>query len=108
MTQYVRENIDRIETPILTWALIGVTGLFLVAYAFFINGTIQNAVAKSALEDQISSISSRLSSVEAEYLSLKKDLSPALAESLGFHEPSKASTIYVTYRSGDVGITFNR
>jgi len=105
MTQYVRENIEKIETPILTWALFGVIGLLILSYAYFVNATIVNAVAKTSLESDISTLTSALGEKEAEYLTLKRGISLAYAKSLGFEEAGKEATTFVSYRSG---LTFNR
>lgn len=105
MTQYVRENIEKIETPILTWALIGMIGFLVLSYAYFINATITNAVARTALENELSSISSSLGEKEGSYLALKKGISVAYAQSLGFREAGKDATIFVSLRPG---FTLNR
>jgi len=105
MTQYVREHIEKIETPMLTWALFGVIGLLIISYAYFINATIVNAVTKTSLENDISTLTSTLGEKESEYLTLKRGISIAYAQTLGFQEVGKGDTTFVSYRSG---LTFNR
>ena len=105
MTQYVRENIEKIETPILTWALIGMIGFLVLSYAYFINATIVNAVTRTTLENELSNLASSVGEREAEYLSLKKNISVEYAHSIGFVEPDKSMTKFVSFRPG---FTFNR
>jgi len=105
MTQYVRENIEKIETPVLTWALIGVIGFLVLSYAYFINATIVNALTRTTLENELSALASVIGEKEAEYLSLKKNISVAYAHSLGFVEAGKDVTTFVSFRPG---FTFNR
>jgi hypothetical protein len=105
MTQYVRENIEKIETPILTWALIGVFGLLICSYAYFINATIANAMAKTTLENELSALTSSLGVKETEYITAKRGISLAMAHTLGFVEAGKEKTTFVSFQSG---LTFNR
>jgi hypothetical protein len=105
MTQYVRENIEKIETPILTWALIGMIGLLIFSYAYFINATIVNAMSRTTLESELSTLTSSLGVKETEYINVKRGISLAFAKSLGFVEASKDMTTFVSFQSG---LTFNR
>ncbi len=105
MTEYVRERIEKIETPMITWALLGVFGCLLVSYAYFINATIANAISRTHLEKEVSMITSSLGEKEAEYLGLKKNISLAYAQSLGFVEAPRERTTFVSFSRG---FTINR
>ena len=105
MTQYVRENIEKIETPVLTWALIGVVGILMFSYAYFINASISNAMVRTTIENEISALTSSLGTKETEYIEAKKNISVAYARSLGYIEAGKDATTFVSFHSD---FTFNR
>lgn len=105
MTEYIKENITRIETPISTWVLVSVLGMLSISYAYFINATIIHALAQTDLEQEISQMTSSLSEYESELIALKRNVSLDYARSIGLIDPGIERTIYV---SKSTGFTINR
>jgi|GEM_PF-4315972 len=92
--------------PLKFFFALGIAALFFCAimYGFFIQATVRNAMAWERFEKEISSLSSLLGEREAEYMALKRDITPDRAHSLGFKDVTKEK--FVT-RPTVGGLSFN-
>jgi hypothetical protein len=106
MTQYVQEKVARLENPVTAWMLLSVIVALLFAYAYFVNGTIQNIVEAKDMKAKISSLTSSVSNLESEYLAERSTMSLSYAKSLGYSE-SSVNPIYIQ-KKGQSSISFNR
>lgn len=96
MTRYVREKVERIETPWVAWALVGVVACLLLAYAYFLSGAVSNMVVAKDMRAEIVALTSATSGLESEYLAKKSSLDLAYARSIGFTESNEA--LYIAKR----------
>jgi hypothetical protein len=94
MTQYVQENIVKIEKPITAWVLLGIIVSLAFAYALFINAAVANIVSAKDMQSKMTSLTSSVSNLESTYLSSKSSINLEYALSLGFKE-AKGDIIYV-------------
>lgn len=106
MTQYVQERVERIERPVTAWALLAIIFGLVCIYAYFVNGAIMNAVLAKEMRAEISSLTSSVGSLEAEYLAAKSSVSLESALASGFGE-SQSDTIYIAKRA-TTPLSFNR
>lgn len=106
MTQYVKENVARIERPVTAWTLLAIIFGLICVYAYFVNGAIVNAVLAKETRAEVSSLTSAIGALEAEYLAAKSSVSLESALASGFSE-SDSDTIYIAKR-GALPLSFNR
>jgi hypothetical protein len=66
------------------WSLITVFFFGLFSYGYCVRGTIVNIVARQNMDSQISVLHSKVSVLEAQYLKAKNNITPELAQNLGF------------------------
>ena len=106
MTQYVQEKVATIERPVTAWALLVIIFALICVYAYFVNGAIVNAVLAKEMRTEVSSLTSSVGTLEAQYLAQKSDVSLETALASGFSE-SGSDTIYIAKR-GSAPLSFNR
>jgi hypothetical protein len=106
MTQYVQERVATIERPVTAWALLCLIFGLVCVYAYFVNGAIVNAVLAKEMRTEISSLTSSIGALEAEYLAAKSSVSLESALASGFGA-SESDTIYIAKR-GTTPLSFNR
>lgn len=83
-TQVLQLNSKKISF----WLIFAACFACFIAYVYFINLTIANVVERKSIVYNLSTLSSEISEMEAEYLQLGKDITPELAFSIGFYEAS--------------------
>ena len=71
---------------ILFWGITAVLFVSTLFYGFFISTTVSNVVERTALETRIAETSIQIGELESVYMGLRSDITPTLAESLGFNE----------------------
>lgn len=72
---------------ILFWGLlIALLGNFLL-YTYFLNATILHIVERKSVERDISEVTIHISELETQYMAKSAEVTPVLAQSLGFVEP---------------------
>lgn len=106
MTQYVQEKVEKMENPVTAWILVTLVVTLSCVYAYFINGTIQNIVAAKEMRAEITTLTSSVGALEADYLAQKSVLDLPYAHALGFSDGSQSIT-YIEKKS-DVSLSFNR
>lgn len=75
------------------WFLIGILLLCSVFYMYSINVTIRNVVARQNLENKISELTLSVGNDEFQYISLRNNVTLALAYSLGFKDVKEKTYI---------------
>jgi len=78
-----KEKIEYREKMIF-WSLFSVFVFFLFFYGYFVNSAIMHAVHKEQMENKISMITTNITTLESQYLSLKDSITMDLALSKGF------------------------
>jgi len=68
------------------WGLLSVLFVLIVLYGYFVNTTILHIVERKSLEKEASFVSASIAEFEADYLEIKRDITPELAYELGFME----------------------
>lgn len=76
-------NISHLDRKIF-WGLFSCLLFFVISYAYLVNQTILNIVERENVEESIITLSSDISEMEFEYISLKNDINLAYAHSIGF------------------------
>ncbi len=71
---------------ILFWVITTVLFVSTLFYGFFISVTVSNIVERKSLETRIAETSVNIGELESVYMSLRTEITPTLAESLGFNE----------------------
>jgi amino acid permease len=66
------------------WSFVTVIIICVFSYGFLLRGSIVNIVERQNKENLISSLSSKVSDLEAEYLKSKNNITEDLALSMGF------------------------
>lgn len=85
MSKRKEKRINNCEpTKIWFWFLSGVFFLGLFSYGYLVRGTIVDIVARQNMENQISTLSSKVLNLESEYIKVKNNITPTLAQNLGF------------------------
>lgn len=75
------------------WSLVGALFVAMVFYAYFINATIHNTVARQNLEAESSSLTLSIGNKEFEYISKRNNITLAMAHSLGYKDTKVISYI---------------
>jgi hypothetical protein len=106
MTQYVQEKVEKLETPVTSWVLLGLIVAMSFAYACFINATIANIVATKDMQSKVSVLTTSVSSLESTYMAAKASVTADYALAQGFSQP-KSDIIYIS-RANVGSLSFNR
>jgi len=106
MTQYVEAKIEKMESPTTAWIFLSVAFLFVCAYAYFVNGAISNIVASNSMRANIVELTSKIGSLESEFLTAKANIDMGYVESMGFSK-SNVDTVYITKKSV-AALSFNK
>ena len=77
------------KRSILLWIILfGLVSSFLL-YTYFLNATILHIVERRSVEQNITDTNIHISELEFVYMELSTEITPALAESLGYIEPNQ-------------------
>jgi hypothetical protein len=81
----------KISTRVLFYAIATSLVLTFALYAYLVNKTIMNVVAREKTEREIASLSSSIGELEFKYMTAKNNITLDLAYAHGFHDatPSK-------------------
>lgn len=74
--------------------------LLLFLYVYFVGSTVFNIVGRKSAENEMRALSSSISDMEIEYISLAKNIDLNMAKTLGFNEPKD---VYFAARTPVVG-----
>ena len=95
-------TIARTYTPHLTRAMAlcaSVIAFSIFLYGVFLLEAVGNTARRTAIEREIRSVTSELSSLEQMYLSQTREMTLARAHMLGFVVPETITTVFVTHES---------
>lgn len=106
MTQFVTAKVETLEKPITAWALLGIIGVLLSVYVYFVSGAVANVISVKDVQSRIAALSSSIGNLEANYLAAKSSLSLDMALSAGYSEPKEVA-LYVSKKTA-VALSFNR
>lgn len=106
MTRITRKTRTTTEQK-LFWALVSTMVLFVALYVYFISSSVVNVVLHKEAQQEQAAISSRLATLESEYLARKNDIDLDLASSLGFIEIDQIDKQFVT-RTVRTSLTLNQ
>ena len=87
------------------WSLLGVFVFCLFSYVYLVRGAIVNIVARQNMETNLAVLSSKVSDLETQYIKAKNDVTPELAQSLGFIAVSDANQKFVTRNTKASGLS---
>lgn len=74
--------------------LSGILGLSVFLYGALLLGAVSHAARATAAEREVRQLSTAVSALESQYLSVTKALSPERAAELGFVPPMSVATVY--------------
>ena len=77
------------------FSLVFVALVFVGGYAYFVNQTVWNIVARQNATKEIAKVSSDVAELEASYMNLSGELTLDHAYALGFHEVKSEDTTFV-------------
>ncbi len=78
------------------WVLLGLLGIFLAAYVYFLGVSVYAVVMRKSAEQDVQSITAHISELESQYVALDKHIDLTLAYERGFADiaaPRYISTI---------------
>lgn len=84
MTQIIEKfNTDHFKKK-LFWILVVSLFFSVIFYAYLVNQTVLNIVERENIQDEITTLNSRISELEFKYIALKNNINLEYAHSLGF------------------------
>ncbi|MDQ3014540.1 MAG: hypothetical protein M3Q73_01600 [bacterium] len=95
---------DNLNTKLLFFVLAGLLLMIFVSYAYLINKTIMNVVAREKSEQRIATLSSVIGELEFEHMMVKNKVTLELAHQKGFMDASPSRFLA---RSGALLLTYN-
>ena len=93
-------------TPVLnkvSTVLAGLIALSVLLYGIFLLEAVANTAKRTAAEKQVRELTAQTGTLEAQYLSLTQEMTPARAQALGFVTPQKVTTVYAVAPSQTLG-----
>ena len=107
MTFKKNKKINNQEQPkIFFWSLVVLIFLGIFSYSYLVRASIVNIVVRQGMEKDISNLSSRVLSLESEYVKAKNNVTLETAQDLGFVTVS--SQKYLAKNTNDhVGLSVN-
>ena len=91
----------------IAYSLLAACLLLAVAYGFNVYGVISHTVALQHVELETASLSSSVSSLDAQYLNLSSGITPAIMQSHGFTQGHVSAYIPLNPSVGRVAMTGN-
>jgi len=85
------------------FAIIGTLFVLASFYAYFVNRTVMNVVARKDIQTQMTELSSNVSEFEFKYMKYKNTITLDYTRSLGFSDAR--NTIYISRGSGERRLT---
>lgn len=93
-------------TPHVTRAiavLAAVTILAMFLYGFFLLEAVANTAKRASAEHSVAQLTSKISQLEAQYLTQTRDLTLEAAHSLGYIAPKEITTVFAAAPSKALG-----
>ena len=83
-----------IYTPSIIASLAGIAGISVFLYGALLLGAVAHTAARTSAEKEVRNLSLAVSSLENQFLTETKSLSPERAAALGFVAPAAVATVY--------------
>ncbi len=80
-------------------ALVAVIVVCAFAYGFFLLEAVSHAASQAEARREIVALSSKVGSLQSQYLSATKALTPERARALGFVSPTQVAVVYATQQA---------
>ncbi len=93
------------KTRVLFWSLIIMICFCVFSYGYFVRTTIVNIVTRQTMEKELSLLSSKVLSLESEYVKVKNNVTLEQAQNSGF--VSALNQKFVTKTNTDSGFSVN-
>jgi hypothetical protein len=103
MSKALAINVDAYLRRVLA-ALAALCTVSAFLYGIFLLEAVAHAAHKTALERDIRTVSSQLSTLETEYLALSSTLTPERAGTLGLEAPKDTTTVFATVKTRSLSI----
>ncbi len=75
------------------FVLSGIIVMLMISYAYFVNETVLNIVARKNIDSSMTALSSEVSEYEFEYMEYKNTITLDFANTYGFNESSRTTFI---------------
>jgi hypothetical protein len=87
------------------WGLIGILGFLFISYAYLVNKTVLNVVAREKAESTIGSLNTTLGQMEFQEMSMRGADTIDLAHSLGFQDVDDIT--FINQQPVSKGLSYN-
>ena len=87
------------------WSLLGIFVLCLFSYVYLVRGAIVNIVSRQNMETKLVVLDSQVSDLETQYMKAKNNVTPELAQSLGFVAIADSNQKFVTRETKISGLS---
>ena len=86
VAQIIQKQIKNIEyeEKKIFWIFFLAFVFFIISYGFLLNSTMKNIMSKQNMEKEMTSLSSKVNSLEFAYLNIKNSITLELAQTKGF------------------------
>jgi hypothetical protein len=98
-------NLYNLNERALFYILASVLVVVFMLYAYLVNRTILNVVAREQTQKQITSLSSSIGNLEFKYITAKNSVTLDLAHSKGFIDSN--STTFIARKANSSTLTYN-
>ena len=85
-TKVLKFNISYEKLLLLVSSIL--LAVFLIGYIYYINAGVLSVVTRKQTEEKVAIVSTKVSELESNYLSIIEDINPELAISMGLKEPT--------------------
>jgi len=102
MTRYIQENVAKMERPFVAYGLIGLIGISLALYVFFVNAAIFSITTARDTRENIADTMSIVSELETHYANDVASVNTGRALAVGF-----STDLSTRYLSESSGLSFN-
>ena len=108
MSKKFKKRIDNNESQkICFWLFLGIFCLCLFSYGYLVRGAIVNVVERQNMENDLSALNSSVLNLESKYFELKNNVTPELAESLGFVTVSNKKFVNKDIKASGISLLTN-
>lgn len=78
-------------------------GVLIAGYLYFVSASVLNIMANREAESSIAAVQSSIASLETQYFALDKDVTPAMAQTLGLAPVADPQYVYVPGNAASAG-----
>lgn len=104
----INKRLNNSEQPkALFWSLVIIIFISLFSYSYLVRASIVNIVNRQSMEKEIVDLSSQVLTLESEYIKIKNNVTPEVAQSLGFVTASSQKFLAKNSNSNSSGLSVN-